>query len=171
MYLPDTRARLSATSGLKFLTEAHEAGTGAKDSHWFVRGHEWNGCRHCNALRKAFRDTSHVNRSRKMKKHLCLVCGALAGITILHFTAFVETAKPNSTADAPAAISAPLKTDGQSSKKNAKDCEDEWRADQEAMMKHGMTEDSYVEQCSVEDDVPAIPSETKTNAAPSAAPK
>jgi len=39
------------------------------------------------------------------------------------------------------------------------------------MMKRGMTEESYVEQCSIEDDVPAIPSETKTNAAPSAAPK
>jgi hypothetical protein len=39
------------------------------------------------------------------------------------------------------------------------------------MMKHGMTEDSYVEQCSVKDDVPAIPSERKKNAAPSAEPK
>jgi hypothetical protein len=111
-----------------------------------------------------------ANKRRKMKKYLCLVCGALAGITILHFTAFAETAKQNSTA-APAAISAPLKTNGQSSKKTAKDCEDEWRADQEAMMKHGMTEDSYVEQCSVEDAVPAIPLKSKTNAAPSAAPK
>jgi len=106
-----------------------------------------------------------------MKERLCLVGRALAGITILHFPAFAETAKPNSTAGAPAAISAPLKTNGQSSKKTAKDCDDEWRADQEAMMKHGLTEDSYVEQCSVEDDVPAIPSETKTNAAPSASPK
>ena len=51
------------------------------------------------------------------------------------------------------------------------DGRDEWRADQEAMMKHDMTEDSYVEQCSVEDDVPAIPSETKTNAAPLTASK
>jgi hypothetical protein len=25
-------------SGLKFLTEPHEAGTGAKGSHWFVGG-------------------------------------------------------------------------------------------------------------------------------------
>jgi len=104
-----------------------------------------------------------------MQKHLCLVCRALAGITILHFPALAETANPNSTA-APAAISAPLKTNGQSSKKTVKNCDDEWRADQEAMMKHGMTEDSYVEQCRVEDDVPAIPSETK-NAAPSASPK
>ena len=105
-----------------------------------------------------------------MKKHLCSVCGALAGITILHFTAFAETAKPNPTAAAPG-VSAPLNTNGQSSKKTAKDCDDEWRADQEAMMKQGMTEDSYVEQCSVEDDVPPIPWETKENAAPSAAPK
>jgi hypothetical protein len=106
----------------------------------------------------------------EMKKHLRLVCHALAGITILHCPAFAETVKPNSSA-APAAITAPLKTNGQSSKKTAKDCGDEWRADQKAMMEHGMTEDSYVKQCSVEDDVPAIPSETKTNTAPSPAPK
>ena len=106
-----------------------------------------------------------------MKQHLCLVGGALAGITILHFTALAETAKPNSTGASPAPISTPLKTNGQSSKNNAKDCEDEWIANQETMMKHGMSEDSYVEQCTVKDDVPAIPSETKTNAAPSAAPK
>src|SRR5271155_2666107 len=106
-----------------------------------------------------------------MKKHLRLVCGALAWITILHFSAFGETVKPNATASTPAAVSASLKTNGQNSKKTAEDCEDEWRADQEEMMKRDMTEDRYVEQCSVADDVPAIPSETKTNAAPSAAPK
>ena len=106
-----------------------------------------------------------------MKKRPCLVCGALAGITIQHFSAFAETAKPDATAVPPAAISAPLKTDGQSSKKTAKDCDDEWRANQEEMMKHDMTEESYVEQCSVADDVPANPSKTKSNAAPSAAPK
>jgi hypothetical protein len=106
-----------------------------------------------------------------MKKPLCSVCGALTGITILHFSAFAETAKPNTTATPRAAISAPLKTNGQSSKKTAEDCDDEWRADQETMMKYNMTEESYVEQCSVADDVPAIPSETKTKAAPSAAPK
>jgi hypothetical protein len=106
-----------------------------------------------------------------MKKRLCLVCGVLAGITILQFSAFAETAKPNATSTPPAAIPAPLKTNGQSSKKTAEDCDAEWRADQEAMMKHDMTEESYVEQCRVADDVPAIPSETKTNAAPSATPK
>jgi len=106
-----------------------------------------------------------------MKKHLCLLCGALAGLTILHSSAVAETAKPHATAASPAAISAPLKTNGPSSKKTAKDCDDEWRADQKAMMEHGMTEDSYVKQCSLEDDVPAIPSETKTNTAPSPAPK
>ena len=106
-----------------------------------------------------------------MKKRLCLVCRTLAGVTILHSPAFAETANPKSTAAAPVVISAPLKANGQGSKKTAKDCDDEWRADQETMMRHGMTEDSYVEQCSVEDDVPAIPSETKTNAAPPAAPK
>jgi hypothetical protein len=80
-------------------------------------------------------------------------------------------AKPNATAASPAASSVPFKTNGQSSKKTAKDCDDEWRADQEEMMKHDMTEESYVEQCSVADDVPAIPSETKTNAGRLAAPK
>ena len=105
-----------------------------------------------------------------MKKHLCLVCSALTGITILHYTALAENTKPNSTTG-PAASSAPLKTIGQSSRDIAKQCEDEWRADKEAMMKLNMTEDSYVEQCSVKDDVPAIPSETRTNAGPSPAPK
>jgi hypothetical protein len=106
-----------------------------------------------------------------MKKHLCSICCALAGIMTPHFIASAETAKPNSAAAAPAAIAAPLKTNGPVPRKTAKDCDDEWRADREAMMKHDMSEDSYVEQCSVADDVPAIPSETNTNAAPSAAPK
>jgi hypothetical protein len=105
-----------------------------------------------------------------MKTPLCSVCCAIAGIIIPHFTAFAEAAKPNSPAD-PAAISTPLKTNGQSSRKTAKDCEDEWRANRAAMMKYYMDENRYVEQCSVADDVPAIPSETKPNGAPSAAPK
>jgi hypothetical protein len=106
-----------------------------------------------------------------VKKHLCLVCGALAGITILPCSALAETAKPNSTAAVPASSSVPLKTNGQSSKTVAEDCEAEWRADQEAMMKRDMTEESYVQQCSVKDDVPTISLEPKTNSAPSAAPK
>jgi hypothetical protein len=105
-----------------------------------------------------------------VKTHLSLVCGsALACITMLHCNAFAETAKPNPTAAAPASSSAPLKTNGQRTAVEA--CEDQWRAHQEAMMKLDMTEDSYVEQCSVKDDVPAIPSEPKTNAAPAPAPK
>ena len=106
-----------------------------------------------------------------MKKHLCLVGCALAGMIIHHVSALAETPKPGATAVPPAAISVPLETNGQSSKKTEKDCDDEWRANQEAMMKRGMTEDSYVEQCSVADDVPAIPSLPKRNAAPSAEPK
>src|SRR5260370_38663418 len=98
-----------------------------------------------------------------MNKHLCLVCGSVAGRTILHFGAFAETAKPNATAAPPAAISAPLKTNEQSSKKTATDCDDEWRADQEAMMKRGMTKESNVEQGGVVDDEPAIPSNATTN--------
>jgi hypothetical protein len=122
-------------------------------------------------LENSFRNTNYADRFREMKKHLGLVCRALAGITILQFSASAETAEPHSTTSTPAAISAPLKTNGQSSRKTAKDCDNEWRANQEAMIKNGMTEDSYVEQCSVEDDVPTIPSETKTNAAPSASSK
>jgi hypothetical protein len=99
-----------------------------------------------------------------MKNHRCLVCGVLAGITILHFTASAETAKPNSTTT-PAASSAPHNR--QSSRNIEEECEAEWRADKEGMMKHGLTEDRYVEQCSVKDDVPTIPSE---NGAPSVAP-
>ena len=106
-----------------------------------------------------------------MKKHLCLVCGALTGITILQSGALAETGTPNSTASAPASSSGPFKTNRQSSETVVEECEAEWRADQQAMMKRDMTEDSYVEQCSVKDDVPFIPSEPKTNAAPSAAPK
>ena len=44
-----------------------------------------------------------------MKKHLYLLCGALAAITIQHFSAFAETAKPDATATPPAAISPSLK--------------------------------------------------------------
>jgi hypothetical protein len=100
-----------------------------------------------------------------MTKHRCFVCGVLAGITILHFGASAEIAKPNTTT-VPAASSAPHKTTGQ--RRNIEEeCELEWRADKEAKMKRGLTEDRYVEQCSVKDDVPTIPSE---NGAPSVAP-
>ena len=92
-----------------------------------------------------------------MEKHLCLVCGTLAGITILHVTAFAETARSTSATAAPAASSAPHKANGQSSTNLEQECKDEWRANKEAMMKRGVTEDRYVEQCSVKDDVPAIP--------------
>jgi len=103
-----------------------------------------------------------------MKKHLCSVCCSIAWL-ISPLSAFAETTAPNSTAASPA-ISAPLKTNEQSTRK-VRDCENEWRANREAMMKYDMDEDRYVEQCSVADDVPAIPSETKPNVAPSAVPK
>jgi hypothetical protein len=122
-------------------------------------------------LEELFAIQRNANGSRKVKKRLCLVCGALAGITILQSSALAETGTPNSTAAAPTSSSAPPKSNGQSSKTVVEDCEAEWRADREAMMKRDLTEDRYVEQCSVKDDVPTIPSETKTNAAPSPAPK
>ena len=102
-----------------------------------------------------------------MKRHLCLLCGALAGIAILPFTAFAEAANSTSVTAAPVAGSAPHKTNGPESRNIQEECTDEWKAGKEAMMKRGMTEDRYVEQCSVKDDVPAVPSE---NAAPPAAP-
>jgi hypothetical protein len=102
-----------------------------------------------------------------VKKHLYLVCGgALAGLTMLHCSALAETAKPNSTAAAPASSPALPETRGQSSKTVVENCEDEWKANWEAMMSLDMTEDSYVQQCSVRDDAPAIPSEPKAKAAP-----
>jgi hypothetical protein len=101
-----------------------------------------------------------------MKSHLCFVGSVLAGIIILHHAAFAENAEPDSIATAPAADSASHKTIGQSSRDILEQCENEWSADKEAMMKHNMTEDSYVAQCSVKDDVPAMPSETKTTKAP-----
>jgi hypothetical protein len=100
-----------------------------------------------------------------MKKQLWFVCVGLPALAIVHCTSFAEPAQ----APAPTANSA-LKTNEQSSKQIANDCEAEWRANQEAMMKRDMTEDSYVQQCSVKDDVPAIP-EPKAKAAPSSAPK
>ena len=106
-----------------------------------------------------------------MKKHLCLVGCALVGMIIHHFSALAETPKPSATAVPPAAISAPLETNGQSSKKTEMDCDDEWRANQEAMMKLEMTEIPDVEQCSVADDAPAIPPLPKRNTAPSAEPR
>ena len=104
--------------------------------------------------------------AEQMKKSF-LIWGALGGIAFLHFGASAETANPDVTATARPSISAPFKTDGD--KKTEKDCEDEWRANQEAMIRYNMTEDSYVEQCSLVDDVPTIP-ERKMNAAPSAEP-
>lgn len=120
-------------------------------------------------LGKFFAVRVNANRSRKVKRHLCLVSCALAGIAILHCSALAETAKPDSAATVPAPMPTPHKTNGQSSK-TVEDCLEEWRADREAMMKRDMTEESYVEQCSAKDDVPPIPAEPKTNAAPSTAP-
>ena len=112
------------------------------------------------------RDKGYADRSRKLKKQLCFICVGLPALAIVHCASFAETAQRNSAA-APTAISA-LKTNEQSSEKIAKDCEEEWRANRDAMTNGGMTEESYVRQCSVKDDVPAIP-EPKT--APSSAPK
>ena len=103
-----------------------------------------------------------------MKKHLELVCRVLAGMTVLYCPAFAETTRPNSTAP-PGVASAP--SNGQSSRKTAVDCDEEWRADRKTMMEHDMTEDSYVEQCTAANDVPALPPEMKTNTVPAPAPK
>jgi hypothetical protein len=98
-----------------------------------------------------------------MKKQLWLVSIGLPALAIMHCTSFAEPAQA-------AASTANSALNQQNSKQIVKDCEAEWKANQDAMMKGGMTEDSYVRQCSVKDDVPAIP-EPKTKAAPSSAPK
>ena len=105
-----------------------------------------------------------------MKKRLCLVCRAIAGITILHCPVSAETAKPSSTVP-PAAIPAPLKANGQSARNTAKDCDEEWRADRKFMIEHDMAEASYVEQCTASHDVPALPPEKKTNTVPAPVPQ
>ena len=102
-----------------------------------------------------------------MQKRVGLVRCVLAGMMVLCCPAFAQTTRPNSTAP-PAAASAP--SNGQSSQKTAEDCDEEWRADRKTMTDHDMTEDSYVEQCTAANDVPALPSET-TNTAPSPASK
>jgi hypothetical protein len=90
----------------------------------------------------------------KMNRHLVLV--ALAGIAILHVNGRAVSAASSSTSAAPTANSAPNKANGQSAKTLEEECDDEWRANREAMMRRDMTEDRYVEQCSVKDDVPTI---------------
>jgi len=99
-----------------------------------------------------------------MKKHLWVSCVGLSALAIVCCTSLSEAAQLN----APDESSA-TKT-GQRSKNVEKECEDEWKANRDAMMKGGMTEDSYVRQCVVRDDVPAIP-EPKPKAAPSSTPK
>src|SRR5271156_329567 len=54
---------------------------------------------------------------------------------------------PKPTTTVPGSNSTSEQIGGVSSRKTAKDCDDQWRADQVSMMAHGMTEDSYVEQC------------------------
>lgn len=103
-----------------------------------------------------------------MKQHPCSVCRVLVGMALLHFTAAAQADEPNSIGSA--GRPAPPGTVGQSAKEQLlKDCRREWRADREAMMKRDMTEETYVEQCSVRDDVPAIAREPTP--APSAAPQ
>ena len=95
-----------------------------------------------------------------MKKQLWFVCVGLPALAIVHCTSFAEPAQaPASTGNSA--------LNQQGAKQMTNDCEAEWKANQESMMKGGgMTEDSYIQQCSVKDDVPAIP-EPKTKAAPS----
>jgi len=104
-----------------------------------------------------------------MKKLCCTVCIGLPVLATMNCSPFAEPARQRSTA-VPAASSTPLETTEQSSKKIEQDCEDEWRINQDSIMKGGMTEDSYVRQCSVKDDVPGIPPLKKPNAEPSSAP-
>jgi hypothetical protein len=102
-----------------------------------------------------------------MKTSVFLVWAAFLATTTPFLSASAEPGRANATP--PAAPSAPAESE-QSWPKTAKMCADEWRADQEKMLKYNMTEESYVEQCSVADDVPALPLKRKTDD-PSANPK
>jgi hypothetical protein len=70
------------------------------------------------------------------------------------------------------ATSAPATQTSDSPLQNPAKCVAEWKANQVEIMAHGMTEESYVEQCIASDDVPtAVAPEPKTTAAPAATPK
>jgi hypothetical protein len=90
---------------------------------------------------------------------------------MLQCSALAENIKRSSTLAGPASSSATTDTNEQGSKAVVEECENEWKANQEAMIKHDMDEASYVAQCSVKDDVPSIPSGPMRNVAPSPAPK
>jgi len=92
-------------------------------------------------------------------------CVGLSAIATVYCTTFAEAAQQDSVVNSAAGA-----TQKQGSKDIEKDCEDEWKANRDIMMKGDMTEESYVRQCIVRDDVPGIP-EPKTNTVPSSAPK
>jgi hypothetical protein len=118
---------------------------------------------HDHALTLASRYKSFANRSRKMKKQLWFVCIGLPALAIVPCSSFAEPAQvPTSTANSA--------LNQKSAKQITNDCEAEWKANQDAMIKGGMTEDLYVQQCSLKADVPDIP-EPKTKAALSSTPK
>jgi len=96
---------------------------------------------------------------------LWLACVGLSAIATVPCTSSPEAAQQD-----PVVNSAAGTTQKQGSKDIEKDCEDEWKANRDAMMKGDMTEESYVRQCIVRDDVPAIPG-PKTDTTPSSAPK
>ena len=77
--------------------------------------------------------------------------------------------KPTTAISASDTTSKPI--GGVPSQKTEKDCEDKWRADQVTMMAHGMTEDSYVEQCIAGDEAAPVTPEPKATTVPSATPK
>src|SRR5204863_6695392 len=84
------------------------------------------------SVQKSSCGTSDAGRSATMKRRLCLVCGALAGITILHCTALAEAATAAVPASAAAGSASP-KTNGQDlrnqgSRSIEEQCEDEWKA-------------------------------------------
>lgn len=106
-----------------------------------------------------------------MKKLLCLVCAGLPTLVVMHCTSFAQSAQQNSAA-ASGAVSPVTKMNGQSSAKKIEQvCEEEWRANRDFMMRGGMTEDRYVQQCVVRDDVPAIPPRGEDKRRSSSAPK
>lgn len=100
-----------------------------------------------------------------MKKQLWAAYVGLSALATVHCNSFAGAVQQDSSG-----VSLAGNTNQPTPKDIEKECEDEWKANRDAMIKGGMPEDSYVRQCVVRDDVPAIP-ESKTKATPSSKPK
>jgi hypothetical protein len=110
---------------------------------------------------KQCRDEWHANEAANKAK----------GITE---AAYVKDCRAGTTAAQPATPAAPATTPAAAAKKTAKQCRDEWRANEEANKKNGITESAYVKDCRAGTTTaaqPATPSATTPATTPAAAAK